>query len=184
MNLAWKAEGWMEESHEDLLVEVMEKGDRKPNGETAFDLKGLYPLISRVQAGEWSGIAGAFDSADAEDWLLCPVRCGKGTFVLRVKDQNMVPRFHNAEYIFVDPDVAADNGKFVVVRLEDTQEATSKQLIVEGGRMYLRALNADRIMEVTENAFICGVVVFKAERSYRVAWRDTGNDNSLHQSRN
>jgi SOS-response transcriptional repressor LexA len=71
-----------------------------------------------------------------------------------------------------------------VVHLEDTQEAKFKQLIVEGGRMYLRALNADPIMEVTENAFICGVVVFKAERSYRVAWRDTGNDNSLHRSRN
>jgi SOS-response transcriptional repressor LexA len=161
-----KPEGWMDEPHEDLLAEVMGKGERKPNVEAALDLKGLYPLISWVQAGEWSEIAGAFDSADAEDWLPCPVRCGKGTFVLRVKGQSMEPRFHDGEYIFVDPDVAADNGKFVVVRLEDTQEATFKQLIVEGGRMYLRALNPDwptRIMEVTENAFICGVVVFKGE---------------------
>jgi SOS-response transcriptional repressor LexA len=50
--------------------------------------------------------------------------------------------------------------------LEDTQEATFKQLIIEGGQMYLKALNPDwptRIMEVTKNAFICGVVVFKGE---------------------
>jgi SOS-response transcriptional repressor LexA len=53
-----------------------------------------------------------------------------------------------------------------VVRLEDTHEATFKQLIVESGRMYLKALNPDwptRIIEVTEDAFICGVVVFKGE---------------------
>jgi SOS-response transcriptional repressor LexA len=161
-----KPDGWLDEPHEDLLAKVMVKGGRKPNVETAPDIKGLYPLISWVQAGEWSEIAGAFDSGDAEDWLPCPVRCGKGTFVLRVKGQSMEPRFHDGEYIFVEPDVAADNGKFVVVRLEDTQEATFKQLIIEGGQMYLKALNPDwptRIMGVTKNAFICGVVVFKGE---------------------
>jgi len=80
--------------------------------------------------------------------------------------QSMEPPFQDGEYIFVDPDVAADNGKFVLVRLEDTQEAAFKQLIIESGRMYLKALNPDwptRIMEVTENAFIYGVVEFKGE---------------------
>jgi SOS-response transcriptional repressor LexA len=64
--------------------------------------------------------------------------------------------------MLVDPDVVADNGKFVVVRLDDTQEATFKQLIIEGDRMYLKALNPDwptRIMEVTENAYISGILV-------------------------
>ncbi len=161
-----KPDGWMDEPHEDLLARMTGKAGTAANVEAAPATRGLFPLISWVQAGEWSEIAGSFDSTDAEDWLPCPVRCGKGTFVLRVKGQSMEPRFHDGEYIFVDPDVAADNGKFVVVRLEDTQEATFKQLIVEGGRMYLKALNPDwptRIMEVTENAFICGVVVFKGE---------------------
>ena len=161
-----KPEGWMDEPHEDLMARAKRKKGPVQHVETVPGTKGLYPLISWVQAGEWSEIAGSFDSNDAEDWLPCPVRCGKGTFVLRVKGQSMEPRVHDGAYIFVDPDVAADNGKFVVVQLEDTQEATFKQLIVEGGRMYLKALNPDwptRIMEVTENAFICGVVVFKGE---------------------
>ena len=55
---------------------------------------------------------------------------------------------------------------YVVVRMEDSHEATFKQLIVEGDRQYLKALNPDwpkRIIEVTANATLCGVVVFKGE---------------------
>lgn len=162
-----KPEGWMDQPHADLLAMIKGGQEGAPNVELAPDIKGLYPLISWVQAGEWSEIVGAFGRGDAEDWLPCPVRCGKDTFVLRVKGQSMEPRFHDGEYIFVDPDVAADNGRFVVVRLTDSQEAIFKQLIVEGGRMYLKALNPDwptRIIEVTENAEICGVVVFKGEQ--------------------
>ena len=57
-------------------------------------------------------------------------------------------------------------GKYVVVMLEDSDEATFKQLIVEGGRQYLKALNPEwpnRIIEFNQNTRICGVVVFKGE---------------------
>jgi SOS-response transcriptional repressor LexA len=50
--------------------------------------------------------------------------------------------------------------------IEDTAEATFKQLIVEEGHQYLKALNPEwpnRIIEVNQNARICGVVVFKGE---------------------
>ena len=78
----------------------------------------------------------------------------------------MEPRFHNGDLVFVDPDVTADSGNYVIVQLEDSDEATFRQLIVEGGRTYLKALNPDwpdRIIEIDENARICGVVVFKGE---------------------
>jgi SOS-response transcriptional repressor LexA len=66
----------------------------------------------------------------------------------------------------VDPEVVAESGKHVVVKLEDTDEAAFKQLIIEGGRKYLKALNPDwpeRITEMSETAIVCGVVVFKGE---------------------
>jgi SOS-response transcriptional repressor LexA len=103
---------------------------------------------------------------DAEDLLPCPVRCSKDTFVLRVRGESMEPKFHDGDLIFVDPQVSPDSGKYVVVRIEDSHEATFKQLIVEGDRQYLKALNPDwphRIIEVNSNATICGVVVFKGE---------------------
>ena len=64
----------------------------------------------------------------------------------------------------VDPDAAAEHGKNVVVRLDDEQEATFKNLVVEGSRRFLRPLNPDwpeKMIEVNGNATICGVVVGK-----------------------
>ena len=62
--------------------------------------------------------------------------------------------------------IAQISRRYVVVRLEDSQETTFKQLGIEEGHQYLKALNPDwpnRIIEVNSNATICGVVVFKGE---------------------
>ena len=86
--------------------------------------------------------------------------------MLRVKGASMEPKFGNGDLIFVDPEKTAANGKYVVVRFAGSDEAEFKQLIVEGGRRYLKALNPDwpnRIIELNSNATICGVVVFKGE---------------------
>ena len=156
-----KPNGWMDESHR--------QGDEAPvagNAEPGPALHSMQPLISWVQAGEWAEIAGNFDIGEAEDLLPCPVRCSPDTFVLRVRGESMEPKFHDGDLIFVDPKVSPDSGKYVVVRIEDLHEATFKQLIVEGGHQYLKAVNPDwpkRIIEVNANATICGVVVFKGE---------------------
>ena len=156
-----KPNGWMDETHR-----VATEDHAPYNAEPGPELRGLHPLISWVQAGEWAEIAGNFVLGDAEDLLPCPVRCSTDTFVLRVRGESMEPKFHDGDLIFVDPQVSPDSGKYVVVRIEDSHEATFKQLIVEGDRQYLKALNPDwphRIIEVNSNATICGVVVFKGE---------------------
>jgi SOS-response transcriptional repressor LexA len=156
-----KPDGWMDEPHR-----VATEDHAHYNAEPGPDVRSLHPLISWVQAGEWSEIAGNFELGDAEDLLPCPVRCSADTFVLRVRGESMEPKFHDGDLIFVDPQVAPVSGRYVVVRLEDSQEATFKQLIVEEGRQYLKALNPDwphRIIEVNVDATICGVIVFKGE---------------------
>ena len=104
--------------------------------------------------------------ANAEDFLRCPMRCSPDTFVLRVHGESMDPRFRDGDLIFVDPAVAPDYGCCVVVSADDSNERTFKQLIVEGKRRYLKALNSDwpeRIIHTDSNAAICGVVLFKGE---------------------
>lgn len=138
-----------------------------PTVEPGPELRGIHPLISWVQAGRWCEIMDNFSPGDAEEWIPCPVSCGAQTFVLRVVGVSMEPKFREGELVFVDPSRQAENGSFVVVRLDDRQEATFKQYIQEGGRQYLKALNPawpDPIIEVTEQATICGVVVFKGEQ--------------------
>jgi len=159
-----KPAGWMDEPHEDHGSSSTDASEM--NASTGPDIRGLRPLISWVQAGEWSEISEGFVPQYGMELLPCPVKCSPDSFVLRVRGLSMEPKFHEGDLIFVDPHAAAIHGKYVVVRLDDSNEATFKQLIVEGDQKYLKALNPDwpnRIIEVNAAATICGVVVFRGE---------------------
>lgn len=142
-----------------------------PDVEPGPEIKGQVPLISWVQAGSWCETIDIFEPGTAEEWMPCPVNHGTRTFVLRVRGPSMHnphgrPSFQDGDLIFVDPDREAVNGSPVVVRLDDDNEATFKQLVIEGGKRYLKALNPawpDQIIQINSNATICGVVIFKGE---------------------
>jgi len=71
--------------------------------------------------------------------------------------------FNEDDLIFIDPEVQPVNGKYVVARLDDENEATLKQLIIEGGERYLKATNPDwpnKILPINGNCTIVGVVIF------------------------
>jgi len=130
---------------------------------------GALPLISWVQAGIWSDVADPYAVGDAEDWLPCPSKHGPRAYCLRVRGDSMHnptggPSYAHGDIIFVDPDREAKAGDRVIVRLDDQQEATFKQLLVEDGRTLLKALNPDwkpRYIEINGNATITGVVIGK-----------------------
>jgi SOS-response transcriptional repressor LexA len=144
------------------------------NTEPGPETTGKYPLISWVQAGAWETIVDNFAPGDAEEWLDAPVRVSKSSYYLRVRGESMYDpadhrSFHEGEKVLIDPNADAQHGSFVVVRLDDESEATFKQLIIEGGRKYLKALNPNwpnRIFEVNGNATICGVVKGKFVDGY------------------
>lgn len=126
----------------------------------ALKPQGSYPVISWVQAGGWNDIH-LTDLHDA-DYYPCPVRCSKNTFLLKVVGKSMNPVFREGELIFVDPDVEAVNGKYVVARLDDENQATFKQLIIEDGKKFLQAANPDwptPIIPINGNCTIVGVVI-------------------------
>jgi SOS-response transcriptional repressor LexA len=85
---------------------------------------------------------------------------GKNAFALRVRGDSMEPKFQDGCIIIVDPDKESYNGAFVVVRESDTDEATFKQLQIDGSRRYLKPVNPRYpIMEMRSETLICGVVV-------------------------
>ena len=121
-------------------------------------------MISWVQAGGWTEVIESPAAGGDSAGIPCPVRCSEETYVLRVRGVSMEPDFRDGDLIFVDPRVEPVHGQFVVVMLEDSPEATFKQLIIEGGRQYLKALNPEwptPIIEVKRPARFCGVVIFK-----------------------
>ena len=154
----------------DRLAAKLERAMGKPPGwmdeerpyETGpFPPGSGHPVLSWVQAGTWNE---AREPPTAAERLNCPLPCGPDTFVLKVAGESMAPRFPDGDYIFVDPDVPAESGKFVVVRRPDDGAATFKQLVVEDGRRYLKAANPawpEPIVEAHPDAAVCGVVVFQ-----------------------
>jgi SOS-response transcriptional repressor LexA len=139
------------------------------NLEGGVEVVGSVPLVSWVQAGDWSSIMDNFQPGDAEDWLPCPVRHGKHTIALKVKGDSMLApgerhSYSDGDIIFVDPGRDAKHGDRVVVRLEENTAATFKQLIIEDDRRQLKALNPDwkpRYIEIDSNATMVGVVIGK-----------------------
>ena len=74
----------------------------------------------------------------------------------------MYPDFIPGELIYVDPCVEAVSGSCVVVRQNGDTEATFKQLMFDGSKKYLKALNPSwptPIIEMLPDAVICGVVI-------------------------
>ncbi|MCZ4321424.1 LexA family protein [Pseudomonas anguilliseptica] len=134
-------------------------------------VKGLIPVISWVQAGSWCEVSDIYAVGDAEQWLPCPVAHGPRTYAVRIRGESMYNpherwSFRDGDIIFVDPDRDAMHRSLVVAKLTDTQEATFKQLIIEGEQKYLKALNPswpEQIMRINGNAEFCGVAIAKHE---------------------
>ncbi|MBO1894199.1 LexA family transcriptional regulator [Shewanella sp. BF02_Schw] len=125
------------------------------------DIKGFFPLISWVQAGAWSSIE-EIHALEAERFP-CPVACSNQTFVLKVQGVSMEPTFRDGDLIFVDPETEWRHGAYVVARLDEHNEATFKQLVIEGNQKFLKPLNPnwpEQLIPINGNCSIVGVVVF------------------------
>lgn len=123
------------------------------------------PLISWVQAGMWCETVSSIESCDAELWLPCPVKISPSGYALRVVGDSMTNPGMGRSYpdgcvIFVDPEIATNNGDRVIARLPASNEATFKVLVTDAGKNYLKPINPQYpIIEITEEMQICGKVV-------------------------
>lgn len=122
------------------------------------------PLISWVRAGTKNPVSDPYQPGAAEEWEDVTVPASRGTFALRVRGDSMVgpngDGFPEGAIIIVDPEIPAKSGDYVVVRFENSDEATFKRLVVDGPLKLLRPLNPNYpIITVTDDARLCGVVV-------------------------
>ncbi len=149
-------------SNQSTIEEAAATYNHKSNVGPGPELRGRVPLISWVQAGQWSEVADPYAAGVAEDWILTGAKVGPHAYALRVRGDSMEPEFSEGDIIIVDPDIQPTNGRFVIARLDDAQEATFKQLVTDGGRQYLKPVNPRYpIIEVNENASFCGAIVGK-----------------------
>lgn len=121
-------------------------------------IRGCVPLISWVQAGAWSEVIDNLQPGEGER-IETTYRASPNAYALRVRGDSMEPKFPKGCILIVEPNENPEPGKYVIVRQNGDTEATFKQLVQDGGTMYLKPLN-DRypIMMLRPDAVFCGVV--------------------------
>ncbi|MBF0369289.1 MAG: helix-turn-helix domain-containing protein [Magnetococcales bacterium] len=118
------------------------------------------PLLSWIEASSQG--APQDQVGDERTWVSLGQDVNQKAFALQVSGDSMATEFTDGDIIVVDPDARAENNHFVVARLIGEDKATFKQLIIDGGRQYLKPLNSRYpIIEIDNRATICGVVVCK-----------------------
>lgn len=122
------------------------------------------PIVSWVNAGDWSKAVDPFHPGYAEDWIDTAVTSNINAFALVVHGDSMEPEFTEGDIITVDPGRAYCSGSFVVAK--NGEEATFKQLIIDGPNVFLKPLNERYpIKDMTGVEMrIVGVVVEKRKR--------------------
>lgn len=128
------------------------------------EIKGLVPLISWVQAGQWTEVVDVCDLGLAETHIACPAPHGDQTYALRVHGDSMTSP-HGRTYpegaiIYVDPDQngSPNSGDRVIARLIGENAVTFKCYIEDSGRKFLKPLNPAYPI-ITEEFHILGKVI-------------------------
>lgn len=138
--------------------------DIHENAEAAPRLKGLVPVINEVQAGHWTDIKTGFDE-EASEWIPTLHANSRYAFALRVVGDSMLNPHEKRSLsegmiVIVDPEKQAKHRSIVVARLENSEKATVKELVIDGDMKYLRPFNPQfPIIPITEGTMIIGTVV-------------------------
>lgn len=124
------------------------------------------PVISWVAAGTWQEVFDAFQPGDADEWIESDIK-GPNVFALRVKGDSMEPEFNDGEIVVVNSHIESKPGDFVIIKNDDNDEATFKQLKRYGDTFVLHPLNSkyeDIELKRGHKYRIVGKVVKKEKR--------------------
>lgn len=123
------------------------------------------PVISWVAAGSFEPIETVLRDAEVDEYLPPIKECGRNGYGLIVTGISMSPKFEPEDRIYVNPDfqvIDLKTGDLVIVSCAGDNEATFKQLIIEGTTKYLKPLNPkwdEQIIKLTEDCRLAGKVV-------------------------
>jgi len=118
-------------------------------------LRGTVPIISFVQAGDYSEAIDTLQPGEGER-IEVTVPVHPHTFALRVVGDSMEPDFPAGIIVVVEPGMDPLPGDYVVAKNGD--DATFKQLVKDGADYYLKPLNPRYPIKPLGQAHVIGVV--------------------------
>jgi SOS-response transcriptional repressor LexA len=143
-----------------LGVSVAELMSGGSNVSPGFDVRAEVPLISDVQAGNYTVIDN-FNPNDGLERVPVTIAIKRHTFALRVQGDSMVgdsiDSFPEGSLLIVEPEMQAVPGDYVIA-LNSENQTTFKQLIRDGGELFLKPLNVRYPIRPLGSAEIIGVV--------------------------
>lgn len=115
------------------------------------------PLLSWVDAKNWQDTIENLEAGVGEQ-ILITYEARKYTYALQVKDDMNSPKFPIDSWLVIEPEEEPVDQKWCIVD-DGGDEATCKQLVIDGATRYLRSDNARfPIKEMKQNAKFCGTV--------------------------
>lgn len=123
------------------------------------------PIVSTIIAGSWGSAVDIHPVGHGDGTEPVPAGASAHSFWMRVKGDSMVSPVPGAEsfppgtLVHVDPDKQWEYGDYIVAKLDDSEEATFKQIVEDAGRKYLKPLNsAYSLIAINGNCRIVGKV--------------------------
>lgn len=124
------------------------------------------PVVSWVKANRFSPAIDNFSPGHSDEWVY--IEGGKkAMFALHVTGDCMMPEFLEGDIIVVDPTLEAQNGDYIVIKDNESQQATFKQLKKYGKKTILHPLNPryeDLELDHNPRWVILGKVVCKIKK--------------------
>ncbi len=115
------------------------------------------PLISWVQAGNYADVF--LSNLDNIELIETTYKPRQHTYALKVVGDSMEPKFPEGCVIIVEPEEQPHNKSFVIITVQDSNQATFKQLIDDESGKYLKPLNKKYpLMYFEPSTTFCGVV--------------------------
>ena len=143
-----------------LGISVAELVSGGSNVSAGTDVRTEVPVVSEVEAGDYTVIDN-FDLRSHFDMVRVTVPVQRHTYALRVHGDSMVSEngdsFPDGSIIIVEPEMKAEPGDYVIA-IKDGNQITFKQLVSDGGDLYLKPLNLRYPLHALGEAVIVGVV--------------------------
>ena len=139
------------------VAELMAGGSNVGRG---LDVRAEVPLVSEVEAGNYTVIDN-FKPKGRFETIPVSVPVLRHTYALRVHGDSMVSdvgdSFPEGSIVVVEPELSPLTGDYVIA-LNDSNQTTFKQFVVDAGEVFLKPLNARYPIKPLGTAKVIGVV--------------------------
>ena len=125
------------------------------------------PIISWKQAAIWQHFQHELRKQNWKDWTSTDLSVSDAAFAVIVTSDAMAPTFNEGTTLVIEPNLEATNRDYVIVALSGNENATFRQLLLDGDDQYLKSINNEfRTMQLEQNNNIIGTLV-QSRMDYR-----------------